>query len=115
MKKIVVFGATGNIGAYFIDYCLNHIDLNEYQIIATGRKKTDLFKKLGIDYYTIDIRNADDFVILPTDDLFAVVNLAGILPAYKKDVSPFEYVDVNITGALRIMEYAKNNQGGELQ
>ncbi len=26
MKKIVIFGSTGNIGAYFTDYCNNMID-----------------------------------------------------------------------------------------
>ena len=114
MKKIVVFGATGNIGVYFIDYCLTHLDLNEYQVIAVGRKNTDLFKKMGVDYYKVDLCSEEDFSVLPTTDLFAVVNLAGILPAYKQVVTPFEYIDVNITGAIRIMEYARKNNADRI-
>lgn len=45
MKKILVFGATGNIGAYFVEYCRNLLDLNNFEIIAVGRKKTDFFEK----------------------------------------------------------------------
>ena len=26
MKKIVIFGSTGNIGSYFTDYCNKNID-----------------------------------------------------------------------------------------
>ena len=34
MKKIVLFGATGNIGAYFTDYCKKHLDAEKYEVIA---------------------------------------------------------------------------------
>ena len=44
MKKIIVFGATGNIGAYFIDYCKTRLQ-DEYEIIAVGRKYTDYLIK----------------------------------------------------------------------
>ena len=109
MKKIVIFGATGNIGAYFVDYCKSRIDENKYQIIAVGRKKTDFFQKKGIEYINVDICNACDFEKLPTDGVYAVVNLAGVLPAYLKNYDPFKYVETNICGALRILEYARKN------
>lgn len=50
MKKIVIFGSTGNIGAYFTDYCNNMIDKKQYEVIAVGRKHTDYYKKAGIEY-----------------------------------------------------------------
>ena len=109
MRKIVVFGATGNIGAYFIDYCKNRLEENKYQIIAVGRKKTDYFQKNDIEYANVDVCNDSDFQRLPTGDIYAVVNLAGILPAYLKQYDPFKYVETNICGALRILEYARNN------
>lgn len=84
MKKIVIFGATGNIGAYFVDYCKKRIDEKEYQIIAVGRKQTDFFQKKDIEYINVDICNTSDFQKLPTENVYAVVNLAGILPAYLK-------------------------------
>lgn len=109
MKKIIIFGATGNIGAYFVDYCKNNIDEKKYQIIAVGRKQTDFFNKNGIEYINVDICDNNTFKNLPTKDIYAVVNLAGILPAYLKQYDPFKYVETNICGALRILEYARKN------
>lgn len=109
MKKIVIFGATGNIGAYFTDYCKKNIDASTYEVIAVGRKKTDFFDSMGVEYINVDICNDEDFAKLPTDDVYAVVNLAGMLPAYSSDNDIFRYVDVNIKGALRILEYARKN------
>lgn len=108
MKKIIVFGATGNIGAYFVDYCKKNLP-SGFEVIAVGRKHTDFFTKNDITYINVDLLNNEDFNNLPKDDIYAVVNLAGLLPAYLKEYDPFAYVNTNITGALRILEYARNN------
>ena len=55
MKKIIVFGATGNIGAYFTSYCKENLDAEQYEVIAVGRRKTDFFEKNGISYVNVDI------------------------------------------------------------
>ena len=110
MKKIVIFGATGNIGAYLTDYCNQHIDKNKYEIVAVGRKKTDFFEKHGIKYVQVDVCKQEDFDRLPTDNVYAVINLAGLLPAYLKEYDPFAYVETNINGGLRILEYARKNK-----
>lgn len=107
MKRIVIFGATGNIGIYFVDYCLKHIDQSEYEIVAVGRKNKPWFQKHGVKYCQVDIRNADDFAKLPTENIHAVVNMAGLLPAYLKDYDPFAYIDTNVTGGIRVLEYAR--------
>lgn len=107
MKKIVLFGATGNTGMYFADYCNQHLNKQEYQLIAVGRKSTDWFSKNGIVYHQVDIRCEEDFRKLPQEDVHAVVNLAGLLPAYLKAYDPFAYVDTNITGGMRVLEYAR--------
>lgn len=109
MKKIIIFGATGNIGAYFTDYCKEHLDEKEYEVIAVGRKKTDFFEKQGIQYINVDLCKAEDFDRLPKEGVYAVVNLAGLLPAYMKAYDPFAYVETNINGALRVLEYARKN------
>lgn len=109
MKKIVVFGATGNIGAYFVDYCKNRFDAKNYEVIAVGRKKTSFFDSLGVKYYQVDIRDESAFENLPKEDIYAVVNLAGVLPAYYSRFDPFTYIDINISGALQILEYARQN------
>lgn len=110
MKKILVFGATGNIGAYFVDYCKSKLDSAKYEVIAVGRKKTEFFKKNGIEYINVDLCNPKDFEKLPNEEIYAVVNLAGLLPAYLKEYDPFKYVETNINGALRILEYARKNR-----
>jgi UDP-glucose 4-epimerase len=109
MKKIIIFGATGNIGAYFTDYCSQMLDSGEYEIIATGRKKTDFYNKKEIKYIHVDLCKPETFDHLPTDDVYAVVNLTGLLPAYLKAYDPFAYVETNINGALRILEYARKS------
>lgn len=108
MKKIVVFGATGNIGAYFVDYCRQNFT-EDFQVVAVGRKATDFYEKNGIEYIQVDINNDEDFKKLPVEDIYAVVNLAGLLPAYLKEYDPFKYVNTNINGSLRILEYARKN------
>ena len=109
MKKIVVFGATGNTGMYFADYCAKHLDRNEYELIAVGRKETDWFSGQGIAYRRVDIRSAEDFKKLPFENVHAVVNLAGLLPAYLKEYDPFAYIDTNVTGGMRVLEYARQS------
>ncbi len=109
MKKIVVFGATGNIGAYLVDHLKANLDQSLYDVIAVGRKETDFFSYLGVKYYRCDITRPDDFDKLPIDDIYAVVNATGLLPAYMKEFDPFAYVKTNINGSLRILEYARKN------
>lgn len=109
MKRILIFGATGNVGAYLADYCSQNFDKREYEVIAVSRRDTDFFSKKGIKYISADINNPDDFGKLPTDNLYAVVNCVGLLPAYLKEFDPFAYVETNINGALRILEYARKN------
>lgn len=109
MKKILVFGATGNIGVYFVDYCKEHLDSSEFEVIAIGRRDTDFFKNNGIKYFRVDLTKSEDFTKLPTEDVYAVVNLAGLLPAYLKEFNPFAYVETNINGSLRILEYARKS------
>ncbi len=107
MKKIVLFGATGNTGMYFADYCNEHLDKSKYELIAVGRKNTTWFADHGIDYRQVDICKQEDFAKLPQEDVHAVVNMAGLLPAYLKEYNPFAYIDTNISGGMRVLEYAR--------
>lgn len=106
MKRIVIFGATGYIGAYFVDYCKDHLEKG-YEIVAVGRHNLDYYSRVGIKTVKVDICKDEDFSDLPTDDVYAVINLTGILPAYTTKYDPFAYVETNIKGSLRIMEYAR--------
>lgn len=95
MKKILVFGASGDTGRYFVNYFLeNYID-SEYEVIALGTRDTDYFKEIGVEYIKIDITNKVDFDLLPKN-VYAVVDLAGLMPARMKGYDPYKYIDVKI-------------------
>ena len=49
MKKILVFGASGDTGRYFIDYFKKNYSGNEYEIVAIGTRSTSYFNDIGVD------------------------------------------------------------------
>lgn len=110
MKKVIVFGATGNTGRYLIRYLLDNVNLQEYEIIAIGRKAREYVEiDRNVTYFSVDITKKKDFEILPKEDVYAVVNFAGAMPAQMKEYNPQQYIDVNVTGTLNILEYCKEN------
>lgn len=109
MKKILVFGASGDTGSNFVEYFVKNNKNNDYEVIAIGRRDTDFFDKLGVKYIQLDIVNKEDFKKLPTDDVYAVVDLAGYMPARMEGYDPYKYIDINITGTLNILEYCRLN------
>ncbi len=42
-KKIVIFGATGNVGSYVLRYAKSYFAEKDFEVIASGRRKTDFF------------------------------------------------------------------------
>ena len=38
MKKILVFGASGDTGTYFVRYFLDHYNDSEYEVVAVGTR-----------------------------------------------------------------------------
>lgn len=105
-KYILIFGATGNIGIYLTDY-LSEILGSDYEFIAVGRRKTDWFSKRGVKYIRMDISNNDEFKYLPTDNVFAAVHLANMLPAKMEEDDPYTYFNVNVLGTINILEYLR--------
>ena len=69
MKNIIVFGASGDTGRYFVDYFLNNYKGTDYRIIATGTRDTDYFDKINVPYYKVDISKKEDF-----RDVFTLVD-----------------------------------------
>ncbi len=108
MKNIIVFGASGDTGKYFIDYLKSNIDKDCFNIIAVGRKNVEWFTKNNIEYFQIDITNSENFKILPQKNVYAVVHLAGLMPARMKGYHPEQYIDINIKGTVNILEYCKS-------
>lgn len=108
-KKILIFGATGNIGLYLIDYLIQNYNQNDYIIIACGRRKSPFFDKAGIIFYSIDISDEIQFSKLPTDDIYAVVLLASAMPGSMEGYFPEQYLRTNIIGAYNVLEYCRIN------
>jgi len=103
-KKVIVFGATGNLGA-----CIAvHLQENGYQVIAVGHRKSDngFFATKDIPYYSVDIENPQDFDKLPQSDIYAVAHFASTLPSrYAFDARElFESITI---GTLHVLEYMR--------
>ena len=81
-KKIIIFGATGNVGSYVTLYALNFFDKEKYEVITSGRRKTDFWEKQGVRYFSIDITKQEDFDKLPQENVHAVIDLAAEIPSY---------------------------------
>lgn len=107
MKKIILFGATGNVGSYVLKYALQYFNSSDYKIIASGRRKTDFFNNKGINYCSVDISKYDEFDVLPQNDVYAVVYLAADIPAYMDGYMPERYIHSNMIGAYNVLEYCK--------
>lgn len=108
MKKILVFGASGDTGHYFIEYFLSQNNHDGYEAIAIGTRDTNYFQKIGVPYFKVDITDKKSFDKLPKD-VYAVVDLAGVMPARMKGYDPYKYINVNITGNLNILEFCRIN------
>ena len=113
MKSIVVFGATGDTGRYLIEYFVEKGYPKDSRIIACGTRETDFFDNKGVDYVRVDVREKEDFAKLPSD-VYAVIDLAGLMPARMKGYDPQKYIDTNITGNLNILEYCRINHADRL-
>ena len=107
MSKIIIFGATGTVGAY----ASVMLKRNGYDVVAVGRRMSDndFFSTYGIPYYSVDIKNKENFSVLPTTNIDAVIHLAGAMPATMSGYHPHEYVYSVLDGTLNVLEYARDN------
>lgn len=106
-KKIIIFGATGNVGSYLLKYALEYFNHDEYEIIASGRRETDFFTQRGIPYYSVDITKEGDFNKLPKEGIYAVILLSAQIPSYMSEYEPKKYIDSIITGGYNVLEYCR--------
>lgn len=105
MKRIVVFGATGNLGAHISVY-LHNIG---YEVIPVGHRKSDngFFSDYGMPYYSMNIEREEDFAQLPQNNVYAILHFAGMLPAVMKGFSATPYIQSIVQGTLNVLEYTK--------
>ena len=77
MKTVGVFGATGNLGAYVSV----KLKAEGYNVIAVGGRQSDngFFASKGMEYYSVNIKNYEDFQKIKVDDIDTVCHFAGSL------------------------------------
>lgn len=107
MKKLLILGANGDIGKYLVDYLSCQVK-EPFEIIASGRSNADFSKYDNVEYIRIDITNPKDFDRLPSD-IYAVIDLAGMMPARMDGFHPEQYIKTNIEGTFNVLEFCKNN------
>lgn len=107
MKTILIFGATGTLGAYIA----LHFNKLGYKVIAVGHRKNDngFFADYNIPYYSLDIANFEEFDQLPTENIDVVAHFAGALPASMKGYNGSLYIDSIIKGTYNVLEFMRIN------
>ena len=102
MKRVIVFGATGNLGAYIAI----HLKEQGYDVIAVGGRKDDhgFFADRGMKYYSVDIRKSESFAVLPTEGIDAVCHFASSLPS-RYAFDPVELFESITIGTLNVLNW----------
>lgn len=102
-KKILIFGVSGNTGKYLLDYFLNN-KLVDYEIIGIDMATCDYVER-NAKFIQMNINNKSEFDRLPSEDIFAVIDLIGPMPARMEGYHPEEYVSTNIMGTFNIVQF----------
>lgn len=103
-NKVLVLGATGNLGAYSALALKN----KGFEVVAAGRRRSDngFFLEKGIPYYSIDITNKKDFDQLKDLGIHTVVHLAGELPS-RCAFNPELLIETITEGTLNVLEFMR--------
>ena len=86
----------------------------DYEVIASGRRETNVFDSMDIPYISVDITKQKDFSKLPSDNVYAVVLLAAQIPAYMSGYYPESYLQTNIMGTWNVLEYCRQTKADRI-
>lgn len=107
MQKIIILGASGNVGSYLTHYAKEFFAKEDYEVVASGRRNTDVFEKEKIPYISVDITKKEDFSRLPQSDVKAVFLLSSATPSYMANYNPENYLNTNVMGTFNVLEYCR--------
>lgn len=107
MKNILLIGANGGTGKYFVDYFCNQ-NHNDVNLIGVGRHPCS-FVESKIQYIIADITQKEDVDKLPKN-IYSVILLAGVMPARMEGYYPERYINTNIVGVFNILHYCASNK-----
>jgi len=106
MKSVIVFGATGQLGAY----CVMALHKQGKKVIAVGRRNSDngFFQTIGVQYIGgVHLEQPETLKDIPQTEIEAVVNMAGTMPAHA-DADPKTYIQSIIVGTENLCEWMQN-------
>lgn len=103
MKKVLIFGVSGFVGPYLAREMQTH----GYTVVGSDMAE----KKIqGVDFIQADLLSAEaveNIIVKTKPD--AIINLAGISSVGHSWNIPQTTMEVNVTGALNIMEAVRRN------
>lgn len=103
-KKVLVLGATGNLGAY------SAIALKDagFEVVAAGRRESDngFFEEKGIPYFSVDITEAESFTPLINLGIEIVADFAGELPS-RCAFNPQKLIRTITEATVNVLEFMR--------
>ena len=103
MKKVLVTGGAGFIGTNLIkDLIKKGINIVSLDNYSTGKKSNELE---GVKYFNLDIEEIHFIKDLDFDTCFHLAAQSRVQPSFE---DPQESIRVNVTGTMKVMEWAKN-------
>ena len=103
MGKVIVLGACGNVGQYLIEYLKDK--RSKEHLIAADIYQSEPLKKLDVPFCLLDINSKNDLDKLPHDDIDAIIDLIGPMPARMEGYNPEVYVQTNILGTFNVARF----------
>ena len=104
MKKALVTGGAGFIGSNLIKQLVSKkIEVVSLDNYSTGSKSNEI---QGVKYFNLDIEDIDKIQDKDFDICYHLAAQSRVQPSFE---DPMDSVRVNVTGTMKIMEWAKNN------
>lgn len=110
-QKILVLGATGNLGAYSAVALKNA----GFDVIATGKRESDsgFFTNMKIPYYSVDITKSSDFDCLKDKGIDIVANFAGQLPS-RDEFNPQLLIRTITESTVNVLEFMRKTDAKKI-
>jgi UDP-glucose 4-epimerase len=106
MKKVLVLGATGNLGAY------SALALKKagFDVVAAGKREKDnnFFEDRGIPYFSVDITDAESFNCLMDLGIDTVADFAGELPS-RCAFNPQKLIRTITEATVNVLEFMRKS------